>query len=323
MRRCADRALGRHPSRRREGGAAGQGRAQRRSCLHRARPVRARADAGASGGARRGDLLQEAVHGGARGMGDSFYVADPWGNRLELEGTRGLSRRAAESRGRQVAGRASRGRRVGLARRAEAACWPSAPAEREAQAPPAAVRGRRPSGCPSARRRSRAAAARAGRCTKEIWASAATLIAAERSVRCAAAEIASGKMALVPTPSKAEAEQRHQRRRREEDRGARRPPSRRAGTRATPVGECRSTKLSAKKRVVACEKAKTATAKPDEEGPGVEDVAHVDRRPVHAGALHQHRRERHADEHQDRGGRPREPRRGLACSSAARFGAGW
>ena len=31
-------------------------------------------------------LLQEAVHGGARGMGSSFYVADPWGNRLELKG---------------------------------------------------------------------------------------------------------------------------------------------------------------------------------------------------------------------------------------------
>ena len=31
-------------------------------------------------------LLQEAFHGGARGMGNSFYVADPWGNRLELKG---------------------------------------------------------------------------------------------------------------------------------------------------------------------------------------------------------------------------------------------
>ena len=30
--------------------------------------------------------LQEALHGGARGMGNSFYVVDPWGNRLELKG---------------------------------------------------------------------------------------------------------------------------------------------------------------------------------------------------------------------------------------------
>ena len=37
--------------------------------------------------------------------------------------------------------------------------------------------------------------------------------------------------------------------------------------RATVVGECRSTKLSAKKRVVACEKAKAATAKPARKGP--------------------------------------------------------
>ncbi len=27
-----------------------------------------------------------AFHGGARGMGKSFYVLDPWGNKLELKG---------------------------------------------------------------------------------------------------------------------------------------------------------------------------------------------------------------------------------------------
>ncbi len=27
-----------------------------------------------------------AFHGGARGMGNSFYVLDPWGNKLELKG---------------------------------------------------------------------------------------------------------------------------------------------------------------------------------------------------------------------------------------------
>ncbi len=29
---------------------------------------------------------REAFHGGARGMGDSFYVHDPFGNKLELKG---------------------------------------------------------------------------------------------------------------------------------------------------------------------------------------------------------------------------------------------
>ena len=32
------------------------------------------------------EIEQEAFHGGARGMGNSFYVLDPWGNRLELKG---------------------------------------------------------------------------------------------------------------------------------------------------------------------------------------------------------------------------------------------
>lgn len=31
-------------------------------------------------------VVQEASHGGARGMGNSFYVLDPWGNKLELKG---------------------------------------------------------------------------------------------------------------------------------------------------------------------------------------------------------------------------------------------
>jgi glyoxylase I family protein len=32
------------------------------------------------------DLITEAFHGGARGMGTSFYIRDPFGNRLELKG---------------------------------------------------------------------------------------------------------------------------------------------------------------------------------------------------------------------------------------------
>jgi glyoxylase I family protein len=32
-------------------------------------------------------IVQEAFHGGARGMGNSFYVLDPWGNKLELKGS--------------------------------------------------------------------------------------------------------------------------------------------------------------------------------------------------------------------------------------------
>lgn len=38
-------------------------------------------------------------------------------------------------------------------------------------------------------------------------------------------------------------------------------------TRATPLGEWRSTKESAKRRVVACEKANSATVKPATKGP--------------------------------------------------------
>uniref|UniRef100_A0A2A4Z2H5 VOC family virulence protein n=1 Tax=OCS116 cluster bacterium TaxID=2030921 RepID=A0A2A4Z2H5_9PROT len=32
------------------------------------------------------DIDREAMHGGARGMGHSFYVFDPFGNKLELKG---------------------------------------------------------------------------------------------------------------------------------------------------------------------------------------------------------------------------------------------
>jgi len=32
------------------------------------------------------NIEQEAFHGGARGMGHSFYIRDPFGNRLELKG---------------------------------------------------------------------------------------------------------------------------------------------------------------------------------------------------------------------------------------------
>jgi hypothetical protein len=32
------------------------------------------------------EIVHEALHGGARGMGNSFYVLDPWGNKLELKG---------------------------------------------------------------------------------------------------------------------------------------------------------------------------------------------------------------------------------------------
>ena len=40
-----------------------------------------------------------------------------------------------------------------------------------------------------------------------------------------------------------------------------------SSTRATPLGEWRSTKLSAKKRVLACENANSATVKPATKGP--------------------------------------------------------
>ncbi len=32
------------------------------------------------------DIELEAFHGGARGMGDSFYIRDPFGNKLEIKG---------------------------------------------------------------------------------------------------------------------------------------------------------------------------------------------------------------------------------------------
>ena len=32
------------------------------------------------------EIVLEAFHGGARGMGDSFYILDPFGNKLELKG---------------------------------------------------------------------------------------------------------------------------------------------------------------------------------------------------------------------------------------------
>jgi glyoxylase I family protein len=32
------------------------------------------------------EIVNEAFHGGARGMGNSFYVLDPFGNKLELKG---------------------------------------------------------------------------------------------------------------------------------------------------------------------------------------------------------------------------------------------
>ena len=32
------------------------------------------------------EIEREALHGGARGMGHSFYIRDPWGNKLEMKG---------------------------------------------------------------------------------------------------------------------------------------------------------------------------------------------------------------------------------------------
>ncbi len=32
------------------------------------------------------DIVQEAFHGGARGMGHSFYIHDPFGNKIEIKG---------------------------------------------------------------------------------------------------------------------------------------------------------------------------------------------------------------------------------------------
>ena len=34
----------------------------------------------------RSGIEREAVHGGARGAGQSFYVRDPFGNRLQIKG---------------------------------------------------------------------------------------------------------------------------------------------------------------------------------------------------------------------------------------------
>ncbi len=32
------------------------------------------------------EIEREALHGGARGMGDSFYIRDPFGNKIEIKG---------------------------------------------------------------------------------------------------------------------------------------------------------------------------------------------------------------------------------------------
>ncbi|MEP0234270.1 VOC family protein [Roseibium sp.] len=32
------------------------------------------------------EIIREAMHGGARGMGHSFYVRDPFGNKIEIKG---------------------------------------------------------------------------------------------------------------------------------------------------------------------------------------------------------------------------------------------
>ena len=97
--------------------------------------------------------------------------------------------------------------------------------------------------------------------TNDSWEIAATLITEALSVRRAAAEMAKGKMTLVPAPMNAK------------------PISEAAGAgekntsasptarthsrmRATAAGECFSTNASAKKRVAAWENAKQATAMP-------------------------------------------------------------
>jgi hypothetical protein len=101
--------------------------------------------------------------------------------------------------------------------------------------------------------------------TKEICASAATLVAAGRSVRWAAADMASGKMALVPMPmmpkpnSAAAPEG-------ATNTSSAPAPSTSSSTRATTTGLWRSTKRSAKNRVTAWVKAPMATAEPATKG---------------------------------------------------------
>src|SRR4029077_8073993 len=101
--------------------------------------------------------------------------------------------------------------------------------------------------------------------TNEICASDATLVGAGRSVSCAAADIASGKITEVPIPISAKPTSASQ------PLGAKKTsrtpaPSTPSRTRATAVGEYRSTNGSAKNRVTACAQAPSATAKPERNG---------------------------------------------------------
>ena len=82
---------------------------------------------------------------------------------------------------------------------------------------------------------------------KEICASAATLIAAGRSVRCAAAEMASGKMALVPTPRSAKPSERQQRAPARRTRAPRRRPSRQSSD-ARHAGSANAGRRSRRRR---------------------------------------------------------------------------
>ncbi len=57
--------------------------------LHRDGTVRARCVASAPG--HHGVTIErEAMHGGARGMGHSFYIRDPFGNLLEVKGRQNI-----------------------------------------------------------------------------------------------------------------------------------------------------------------------------------------------------------------------------------------
>ena len=127
---------------------------------------------------------------------------------------------------------------------------------------------------------------------KANCASAAMFSAEDRSVRCAAAEMASGKIALVPKPIAAN------------------PASDSSGqgemttiaqptssavnsTRARLAGEVRSTTPSAKKAHPALCYGKTGHRDALPELIRAKCVAHVDGGPVHAGAFQQHGRDCH------------------------------
>ncbi len=176
-------------------------------------------------------------------------------------------------------------------------CWPCAEpgsviaragsATPPGSAPPAAGPRQTPSGCRNARRRRPSSGGPSRNATNEICASAATLVAAGRSVRWAAADIASGKIALVPTPISAKPSSATARVGASEAPAACRCRARRAACARRPLG-CGARRNGRRRSGDRLRAGAGGHGDAGQERRGAEHVAHVDGRPVDAGAFEHH-----------------------------------